>query len=533
VAISVALRRAEPMLRAEIVEKLEEHFHARVELDSFHVSLMNGLWAEGKGLRIWPPAQVAGVTVPGPDGAGAAGSAKPLIRLAEFRFHAPLRYRPGEAIRISVVELKGLDVDVPPKPHFTHAATVSAEAGPEQQETPLVRFEIESIECKGAHLTLETSKPGKQPLEFAIAHIKLTHVSVGGSMRFDAQLTNPRPAGTIVTSGNIGPWVMEDPGETPLAGDYRLQHADLGVFKGIAGTIDSTGKYRGALRDLEVDGQTDTRDFRLTHFGTAMPLHTVFHATVDGTNGDTWLQPVDAALARSHFTAEGRIVGVPAGVLPNGGARPGGHEIALNVYVDRGQIEDFLRLTTKSGTALLNGALTLKATLEIPPGAAPVQDRMKLKGSFVLEDAAFTSAKIQDDIAELSLRGQGRPKDAKNAGANVRSSIESDFEMATGVITLPDLKYTVPGAEIDVNGTYDVDGSRLDFRGKAKTQATVSQMVGGWKGALLKPADRLFRKDGAGTEVFIHINGTSEDPKFGIDLEGKKHTSPVTPGGPQ
>ncbi len=69
VAISVALHRAEPMLRAEIVEKLSEHFHARVELDSFHVSLVNGLWAEGKGLRIWPPAQVAGVTVPGGNGA--------------------------------------------------------------------------------------------------------------------------------------------------------------------------------------------------------------------------------------------------------------------------------------------------------------------------------------------------------------------------------------------------------------------------------------------------------------------------------
>ena len=57
VAISVVLHRAEPMLRAAIVEKLEERFHARVELDSFHVSLVKGLTAEGKGLRIWPPAQ--------------------------------------------------------------------------------------------------------------------------------------------------------------------------------------------------------------------------------------------------------------------------------------------------------------------------------------------------------------------------------------------------------------------------------------------------------------------------------------------
>ncbi len=191
-------------------------------------------------------------------------------------------YKPGEPIRISVVELKGLDVDVPPKPHFTHAAMAggsSGSAGQEQNSAALLRFEMDSIECNDAHLTLETSKPGKLPLEFAIAHIKLTGVSAGGPMHFDAELTNPRPAGTIVTSGSMGPWVVEDPGETPVAGKYRFEHADLSVFKGIAGILNSTGKYQGVLRDMVVDGQTDTPDFRLTHFGTALPLHTEFHAT--------------------------------------------------------------------------------------------------------------------------------------------------------------------------------------------------------------------------------------------------------------
>ena len=533
VAISLALHRAEPMLRAEIVEKLSEHFHARVELDSFHVSLMNGLRAEGKGLRIWPPAQVAGVTVPGESRAGAAGEPKPLIRLAEFRFRAPLRYSPGNPIRIAVLELRGLDVDVPPKPHFTHAVMAGAAsggAGREMNSAALLRFEVGSIECKDAHLTLETSKPGKLPLEFAIAHMKLTDVSAGGSMHFDAELTNPRPAGRILTSGSLGPWVVEDPGETPLAGTYRFEHADLSVFKGIAGILSSTGKYQGVLRDMTVDGQTDTPDFRLTHFGTALPLHTEFHATVDGTNGDTWLQPVDATLGRSHFTAEGQIVGVPAGVLPDGAARPVGHEISLKVNVDRGRMEDFLRLTSKSGTALLTGALTLRTTLEIPSGAEPVQERLKLNGSFVLEDAEFTSAKFQNDVGELSLRGQGRAKDVKSGGAEVRSAIQSAFRTAGGVVTLTNLKYTVPGADIDLHGTYRLDGSALDFKGIARTQATVSQIVGGWKGVLLKPADRLFKKDGAGTEVPIHIQGTPENPKFGIDLGEMKHTSPEMPG---
>lgn len=53
--VSVQLHRAEPYVRARIVAELQKHFHARVELDSFHMSLANGLWAEGKGLRIWAP----------------------------------------------------------------------------------------------------------------------------------------------------------------------------------------------------------------------------------------------------------------------------------------------------------------------------------------------------------------------------------------------------------------------------------------------------------------------------------------------
>ena len=528
VATMIGLHRAEPILRAAIVNRLEERFHARVELDSFHVSLVGGLWAEGKGLRIWPPAQVEGVTVPGATAASAPG---PLIRLQQFRFHAPLRYTPGQPVKISVVELKGLDIDVPPKTHFTHKP---APEHAEEHGTPLLRFDVESINCDDARLTLETDKPGKLPLEFDIAHIKLTGSTADGAMQFDAKLTNPKPAGTILTTGTVGPWKVDDPGETPLSGSYRFEHADLGVFKGIAGILQSTGRYEGVLRDLVVDGQTDTPDFRLTSFGTVVPLHTEFHAHVDGTNGDTWLEPVNATLGKSHFTAEGKVVRVPPGTASKGAATPGGHEIALNVKIEGGRMEDFLRLTSKSGTPLLTGTLVLKATLEIPPGSARVEERLKLKGSFTLEDAQFTSVKIQNEVGELSLRGQGRPKEARQGeGADVRSAMQSDFTMADAVITLPDLKYTVPGAEIGLKGTYGVEGGLLNFTGTAKTQATVSEMVGGWKGALLKPADRYFKKDGMGTVVPIHVTGTREDPKFGVDLGRMKHTQPQIPGQPQ
>ena len=523
VAVAVVLRRTEPFLRAHIVEALHDRFHARVELDSFHVSIAHGLQAQGRGLRIWPPAQVRGVTV-APDGGD------PLIRLDEFRFHAPLRFEPGKPFRVGVVELNGLDIHVPPKSHFGHLG--GGANGPAQPSAAsLITFAVDGIECTSAHFVLESSKPGKLPLDFAFARFSLSNVSggpirAGSVMHFEADLTNPRPVGVIHTTGNFGPWRDEDPGESPIQGEYAFGHADLASFKGIAGILSSTGNYQGTLRDLIVDGETDTPDFRLAHFGNAMPLHTHFHAKVDATNGDTWLQPVDAVLGRSHFTAQGQVVRVIVPDANTGQPTSKGHDIALNVNIDHARIEDFLHLASNTSTPLLTGSLTMKAALHIPPGHEPVHKRLNLKGAFNLDQVRFTSEKIQGRITDLSLRGQGLPHQIKGADPDaVRSTMQGDFQLGEAVITLPALTYTVPGATIQLKGTYGVEGGALDFTGVAKLNATVSQMVGGVFGLLLKPADRIFKKDGAGTEVPIRISGTRQDPQFGVEFDRLRHKS--------
>lgn len=517
VLVDVAAHRAEPFLRALIVQRLEERFHARVELASFHVSLSHGLEAEGKGLRIWPPAEVVGMQV-------AASSKQPLIQIAEFRFRAPLHYESGKPIHIRRIELRGLVIDVPPKRHFIREQEQSAAGSSAPSGTALLHFQVDAVECKDARLTLETSNPAREPLVFDLQTLRVLRVSSGGPMTFEAVLINPAPRGLIHAKGSFGPWAVSDPGTTPITGEYRFENADLGTFKGIAGKLNSIGTYNGTLREMIVDGTTDTPNFTLTHFGTPMPLHTVFHARVDGTNGDTWLQPVHATLGHTNFTAEGKVVHLPAQPATKGKpAQHGGHQIALNIDVPAGQIADFLRLTSSGGDPLLTGTLHMKATLDIPPGSNPVHERMKLKGNFALDDAEFSSAKIQQRIADLSLRGQGKPKQAKDAAAaaaaaDIRSSMQSDFTMEDAVITFPNLQYTVPGAEIDLSGTYRVDGGALSFRGTATMQATVSQMVGGWKGALLKPADRFFKHGSRGTKVRVHIDGTRQQPQFGVDF---------------
>jgi hypothetical protein len=597
VAVALLAHRTEPYLKAQIVEGLQKRFHARVELDSFHISFGNGLkgrwgvWAEGRGLRIWPPVDAEArrdlETTGKPDSEALGGTDAPLIRVEAFRFHAPLRFERGKPLVISVVRMEGLDIDVPPRKHKAQnlggagasanrgktakpsagrlngaqqAAIASSAPGSTQesaaseaneaQQTPasqvhkdaglLWEVVVDRVECDRAEFVLETDKPGKLPLGFAIAHLTLTNVTADGPFGFVADLTNPKPLGQIHTTGSFGPWQTGDAGASPVSGDYLFQHADLGGFKGIAGILNSTGRYQGTLANIVVDGETDTPDFRLTNAENPMHLHTRFHANVDGTDGDTWLNPVDATLGQSHFTVQGQIVrfqppdqksdgetrenrgsSAPTGaLLVKGSPFKGGHDIALNVNIDRARIEDFLHLATRGNTPLLTGAVTVKSTtLHIPAGEAPVPERLRLRGKFTLDQVRFSSARIQGGIEQLSLRGQGHPKELKTADAStVRSHMEGDFQMGGGVITLPALIYSVPGANIDLTGTYGVMNGALDFTGDVKMNATISQMVGGWKGLLLKPANRFFKKNGAGTDVPIHIGGTREGPTFGIEF---------------
>jgi hypothetical protein len=532
IVAEIIAHRAEPFVRQRIVQALSERFHAHVELDSFHLSLGDtlqgewGIWGEGSGLRIWPPAEAEGSRFPYPQ-----PPVQPLIQLAEFRFHAPLHYKSGEPIHIRQVRIKGLQIRFPPRSSMRRAVTrvPPGSASPALPSPLNAKFIIDIVDCTSARLTLETDKPGKLPLEFFITRVTLKHVESGEPMIFDAELENPKPPGAIHTTGSFGPWIVDDPGSSAVGGDYTFNHADLSVFKGIAGILNSTGRYEGTIRNITVDGKTDTPDFQLSHSGHPMKLHTNFHALVDGTNGDTWLDPVDATLDRSHFVAKGHVVRV----LKTGeDGRPHsiGHDIALTVNVYRAKIEDFLRLATSSAVPILNGNISMKAKLHIPPGTDPVSQRIELNGDFALDEASFTSATVQKRIRELSLRGQGMPDLLKSpAGENVTSHVAGDFSLLGGVLTIPSVTYSVPGADIHLHGTYRSRSESLDFTGTARMQATISEMVGGWKGMLLKPADRFFKKHNAGTEIPIYIAGTRDHPQFGYNGAGAGGTHPQRP----
>ena len=122
--------------------------------------------------------------------------------------------------------------------------------------------------------------------------------------RYDAAITNAIPRGEIHATGFFGPWQTDSPGDSSVSGHYTFDHADLNTIKGIGGILSSVGDFKGQLDRIVVDGTTETPDFSLDTSNHPIPLHTRFHAIVDGISGDTYLEPVNATLRNSTFYGE-------------------------------------------------------------------------------------------------------------------------------------------------------------------------------------------------------------------------------------
>ena len=496
IAVRSVIERAQPILRARVVDTLSARFKSKVELASLNVSVMRGLEVSGTGLKIF------GATDPNPYAPGV----QPLISLDQFHFHTGIRNLFGPSVHVDTVYVKGMELNIPPKE--SRAELTKMGSG-----TKKITVFVDQLVCEDTKLLINTMKPGKPPLEFAIHNLKMQDIGLGQPMSFDATLVNPKPVGDIHSTGLFGPWNVDDPRDTPVQGQYSFNNADLGTIKGIGGILSSTGKFEGMLSNIVVDGTTDTPDFRIARSGHPMPLHTEFHAIVDGTSGDTHLQPVHATLLHSTFTAQGSIVREQ---------NPHGHDIELDVVLDRARIQDLLELGVKTNPPIMTGPVEMKTKLSLPPEGEDVVDRLKLSGNFHMPSAHFTNEKVQSRINSLSLRTQGKPKEARETEQeDVPVDLRGVFTLANGTMTFSLVHFLIPGTHVDMAGVYTLDGKTFDFHGTARLQAKLSQMTTGWKSILLRPVDRFFSKDGTGTEIPFKVTGTESEPHFGLDFGHK------------
>lgn len=477
--------RLKPLIRDRVVTALKEHYKRDVELKDFSISLLPRFSAVGEGLVLhqkdWP-------------------GLPPMVAVRRLTIDATLRGILSEPLQVNRVVLEGLQINISPKR--------SDPDKPKEAKQELPRFVIGEVVADGTTLNILPKKEGKEPLVFDIFKLKLNSAGTVAPMKFVATLTNPKPPGDIQTTGEFGPWQSEDPSLTPVSGAYTFQNADLSVFKGIAGILSSEGKYQGVLERIVVDGWTDTPDFALKVSGQPVHLKTQFHAIVDGTDGDTYLEPVNAQFGRSKVVARGGVYGKP-GVK--------GKTVSLDVTVADSRIDDMLRLAVKGDKPFMTGGLSFKTKFELPPGDEDIIKKLNLNGDFGLGAARFASFSVQEKVDELSRRARGKVGEEAE-DERIVSNMRGRFVLRNGAIHFSSLNFSVPGATVELNGSYGLHNEELDFAGALQTQAKVSEMTTGVKSFFLKLADPIFKKKGAGAVIPIKITGTREEPKFSLDV---------------
>jgi hypothetical protein len=425
----------------------------------------------------------------------------PLITIQKFALYTsvPKLFRR----HISRIELAGLHIRIPPP---ARGAIPNQGIKPGKKiHFPLVIDEIVSDDAVLETLPGDTKHISR---DFNIHHLVLRSFSFEHPASFSAALTNPLPLGEIATDGQFGPWQGEEPGDTMISGSFRYSHVDFGSIRGLSGTMSSAGNYGGTLDRISVEGDTEMQNFALAVAGNPIPLATHYRAVVDGTNGNTYLESVEARLGNSPITVTGEIVGIP-------GER--GRLIALDATSYNARTEDLLGLAVKGETPL-KGSIKLHVKINLPPEppGQDILDHLVLNGQFGLGQTHFTDADVQKKLDSLSRAAQGQPTNEEIA--NVISNLRGEFLVERGVVRLREIEFDVPGASVQLGGFYGMKSADIDFHGHLFIDVKLSQTTTGVKSVVLKMVDPFFKQVGGGSSIPIKITGNRSNPHFGLDL---------------
>lgn len=486
-----------PYVRDRVVDALNERFASQVELGSLDVGVFPSPYMTGADLRLRHNGRT---DVP------------PLISVRAFGASGGLYGLLGTPFHLRNVSLDRLEIRLPPgglraavagalPQNHTPASRPAAAGAP----SPILLDEIVS---RSAVLEIASSRPGRLPRVFEIHDLVMTGFGRAEGASFHAGLTNPVPRGRIETSGVFGPWDARDPRLTPVRGEYAFKDADMDAIKGLGGTLTSVGRYTGVLQRIDVEGQTEIPDFTIDISGQPAPLRTQFKAVVDGTNGDTFLNRVEARLRDSVIIASGSVVRT---------MEVRGRQVKLDIQIADGRIEDLLRLAVKSASSPLTGRVDMDTAFVLPAGTQDVVDRLQLDGRFRLASARFTNIDVQQRITMLSRRGRGIEDDAAG-GESVVSNLGGQFRLKDGVLTFSELTFAVPGATVQLAGTYHLRDEQIVLAGHLLLDATLPDTLSGFRSLVARAVQPFFRRPGGGSKLPIRISGPRARPAFGLDV---------------
>lgn len=415
----------------------------------------------------------------------------------------------GSPKRLPRVRVLGMHITVPPRnPDGTSPGMPLTDV---KSSRPIV---IGTVFADAVVLDVMSAQPGKVAYNLVIDKLALDGVGNNKPISYRAKISNTEPPGEIQSTGRFGPWNAEDPGRTPITGSYTFEHADLGVFKDISGILSSSGEFSGTLDRLEISGRANVPNFHVTHSGHTTPVTTQFHASVHATDGDTLLENVHSHFNRTILVSNGSVAG-----------RQGekGKTVSLVVSTTNGRIEDLLHLVIAAKRLPMTGSVSLRAKVVVPPDRRAFLEKVKVEADFGLLSGKFTSGETQGPLNKLSRSAHGKQtQEEKEDPETALSNLKGHVSAQHGIATLTNVFFSIPGAQAQVGGTYNLVTQEVNLHGVLRTDGKVYVMTQGFKSFLLRAMTPFLKHEARATIVPFKVTGTYPNTTIGLKLFSKK-----------
>ena len=362
---------------------------------------------------------------------------------------------------------------------------------------------------------LEVLRESAKPLTFPIKQVEITNLHKGEAFTFALDMQNAIPRGRILARGRMGPISARDFDATPLSGTFAFTGVNLHDVGEISGTLDSRGEFKGSIRQMNVEASVVVPNFAVQD-GYATRVDGTLQGSLSAVNGNLDLNSIELKIGSTTIVATGTIAGSPK-------------KTNLDIQVNRGRAEDVMRPFIH-GDVPVSGPVSLKSHAYLGPPGDGFVERLKLSGSFDVPAEKVTDKETEKSLSAFSQRAQGKQNNtglqsdpnSPPPGVDVLSSLRGPAKIENGVASTSNLRFSVPGAEATLAGTYRFHDNAVHLTGKLRMDTDISHTATGFKSFLLKPLAPFFKKKNAGAVIPIAVTGLPGHYKVSQNLAHNK-----------
>jgi hypothetical protein len=472
-----------PYRYRNVVPLLNKLFASQIKMDHYHRTYFPnpGFVATGLTLRRNSAPDVPPI-----------GSASNLV--VQGRWSDLLLFRH----RVRLVEVEGLHIVLPANGSRAQREDFPPGSSADFSGPPTI---VEQLNIHGA--TLDIMRTDGNRYTFPIRQLIIRNLRQGHAVGYTLDMQNAKPVGHIQADGNFGPLITNNLGNTPVSGAFTFSAVNLADIHGISGALTAGGRFHGTLASIEADSTSRVPNFSVGK-GKPTYIEGTVHSTINGLNANIVLHLIELRMGATTARVQGNIIGSPK--VTN-----------LDIAVTEGHAEDLLRPFLHDEVPV-TGIVWLHSHAYLAPAedGRKFLQRLRMEGSFDMPAERFTNGPTEQKLSAFSQRALDL-KTTKDK-ANVVSSLKGPAKILNGIVSTENLTFRIPGASVDLTGTFNLRGGDVHMLGDLHMESDISHVTTGFKSMLLKPLSPFFRKDHAGAVVPIAITGSPQHYKVSQNI---------------